>query len=150
MIGIAVGTFLIAPIIHDARRERTAVPAPPQETVAPFDQAVAAGNQAMDEERYREAIEAYDRALTIRFDADVATDRGICYRLLNEPERALAGFEFVTLKDPAHWKARYNRAVVLLQLGRVDEARVEAERVAKLKPGEPAVMKLIEAIDQRR
>lgn len=160
IVGILIGTFLVAPIVEDVRRERTPIAAEPQpattastgsaEPQTPFDIARAEGNTAMDEERYREAIAAYDRALAIRFDSDVATDRGVCFRLLNEPDRALAAFEFVTLKDPQHWKARYNRAVVLLQLGRVEEARAEATRVAAEQPNEPTVQKLMEAVAQPR
>lgn len=160
VIGILLGTFIVAPALQDARRERPPMSAPPSETAAPqaaapapqtpFDIAVAAGNEAMDAEKYREAIAAYERALAIRFDADVATDRGVCFRLLGEPQRALTAFEFVTLKEPDHWKARYNRAVVLLQLGRVDEARVEAERVAAQEPNEPAVRKLLETVRAAR
>ena len=60
----------------------------------------------------------------MRFDADIATDRGVCLRRLGRREEALAAFEFITLKDPSHWKARYNLTAMFIEANR----RTDAER----------------------
>jgi tetratricopeptide (TPR) repeat protein len=138
VIGVAVGTFLVAPAMH--REPAARAPAVQQAQTAapsadPFETARNAGNEAMDAGNCRDAVAAYERALSIRFDADAATDRGVCLRQLGDRQRALAAFEFVTLKQPAHWQARYNLTAVLLELGRVDEAEASLNVFRTQRPG---------------
>jgi len=90
----------------------------------------------MDAGRCEDAVAAYERALSIRFNADTATDLGICQRQLGRREQALATFEFVTLKEPSHWQARYNLTAMLLELGRVDEARTSFGILKKQRPND--------------
>lgn len=144
VIGALVGTFLIAPNVH---RQRPVVA--PQVTKAPapdpFETARAKGNAAMDGERCEDAIAAYESALAIRFDADAATDRGVCLRQLGRREQALAAFEFVTLKEPSHWKARYNLTAMLLELGHVDQAKQSFAILRGQRPDDEAVRTLEQA-----
>jgi len=105
----------------------------------PFVTALAKGNEAMDAGRCADAIAAYDQALAMRFDADVATDRGVCLRQLGDRQRALTAFEFVTLKAPSHWKARYNLTAMLLELGRVDEARASFAILKRQRPNDESL-----------
>jgi len=145
--GVIVGVFVPRPWAHDA-----APPAPQAQTKAKtesFESLAESGNKAMDQKRYVDAIAAYDRALAIRFDPDVATDRGICLRELGQKELALAAFEFITLRVPDHWQAHYNRAVVLLQMDRIDAAREEAVKLKVRQPDNQSVRQLLEVIEQR-
>src|SRR5688572_12366636 len=121
VLGAILGTFVLAPLLPrsaDAPQPVTATAAAPDL----FQTALAKGNAAMDAEKCAEAVAAYEQALAVRFDADVATDRGVCLRQLGDREHALAAFEFVTMKEPSHWKARYNLAAMQLELGQVAQA----------------------------
>lgn len=97
----------------------------------------------MDTDRCKDAVAAYERALAIRFDADVATDRGVCLARLGDRERAAAAFEFVTIKDPSHWKARYNLTALLTELGRIDDARESLAVLERQRADEEARMRTL-------
>jgi tetratricopeptide (TPR) repeat protein len=146
LIGLLVGTFVVAPLISGGHT--AAVAASPPSSADPFDALIAGGNHAMDQKQYPRAVEAYDRALAMRFDANVATDRGVCLRLAGDRDRALSTFDFVLLKDPEHWQARYNRAVVLMEMKRLDAARADADALLAARPGDPGIQSLRKAIDQ--
>lgn len=144
VIGAIVGTFLIAPAVHREPQKavpRVATPPAPDS----FETAREKGNAAMDAGRCEDAIAAYESALAIRFDADAATDLGVCLRQLGQREQALATFEFVTLKQPAHWQARYNLTAMLLELGRVDRARASFEILRQQRPDDEALRTLEQA-----
>jgi tetratricopeptide (TPR) repeat protein len=104
----------------------------------------------MDAGQFQQALAAYDRALAIKFDANVATDRGVCFRELGQRERALTAFEFVTMKEPAHWQARYDKAVLLLEMQRYDDVQRELDVLVREHPDEPAVKDLLKAFTQKR
>ncbi len=147
--GVLIGTFLIAPMVQ---RQPTVQPATTQTAQEPsaFDKAVAEGNAAMDAGRCKDAVAAYERALAVKFDADAATDRGVCLRQLGDRDRALAAFEFVTLKEPSHWQARYNMTAVLIDLGRIDEARASFAILQKQRPGDEALKPIAQALASSR
>ncbi|MEA2236956.1 MAG: Anaphase-promoting complex, cyclosome, subunit 3 [Thermoanaerobaculia bacterium] len=133
-IGAIAGTFVIAPIVN--RQPQTVVPQAAVPPTDPFQNARTKGDAAMDAGRCEDAVAAYERALSIRFDAGTATDLGICQRQLGRREQAVAAFEFVTLKEPSHWQARYNLTAMLLELGRVDEARKSFEILKTQRPND--------------
>ena len=83
------------------------------------------GNQYFDNHKPREAIRAYERALTIKGDnPDVLTDMGIMYRQLGEFERAAEHFTQAGKTNPLHEQSRFNLGVVLFfDLKRKEEAR---------------------------
>lgn len=144
VIGAIVGTFLIAPIVH--RQPQTVVPEATKPSADLFAHTRAKGDAAMDAGRCEDAIAAYESALAIRFDADAATDRGVCLRQLGRGEQALAAFEFVTLKEPSHWQARYNLTAMLLELGRADEARVSFAALKTQRPNDDKLHVLEQAL----
>ena len=104
----------------------------------------------MDAGRYVEARTEFDRALRLHFDPDVATDRGICLRREGRDVEALADFEYVTMARPDHWQARYNKAVLLLENGRVSEAQRDLDTLKKHNAAEPAVQALERAIASKK
>jgi cytochrome c-type biogenesis protein CcmH/NrfG len=82
------------------------------------------GNRHFDDERPREAIRAYERALSIKGDnPDVLTDMGIMYRQLGEFDRAMEHFTQASRINPLHEQSRFNLGVVLFDLDRKEEAR---------------------------
>src|SRR5687768_8999295 len=105
VLGAILGTFVLAPLLprSEPRVAEPRTATSPAAQADPFQTALAKGNAAMDAEKCAEAVAAYEQALAVRFDADVATDRGVCLRQLGDRERALAAFEFVTMKEPSHW-----------------------------------------------
>jgi Flp pilus assembly protein TadD len=144
VIGAIVGTFAIAPVV--SRQPQTVVPQVTTPPADPFESARKKGDAAMDAGRCEDAVAAYDSALSIRFEADTATDLGVCLRQLGRREQALATFEFVTLKEPSHWQARYNLTAMLLELGRVDEARVSFAVLKTQRPNDDTLRVLEQAL----
>ncbi len=114
----------------------------PVSDLSAFRSAVDQGDAAMDAQRYNDAVADFDRALSMRFDPDVATDRGICLHRIGRSVEALADFDYVTIRSPHHWQARYNKAVVLIESGRTEEARRELAILQQQNPGEPSVQAL--------
>lgn len=57
------------------------------------------------------------------------------YTLLNQLEEALAWCDQALELDESHWRALSNRAYLLVQLGRLDEAERDIARAEALAPG---------------
>lgn len=147
VLGTVIGALFVAPLFVEVPAAQKPVQTPKPDL---FTQNVQEGNAAMDAGQFRPALAAYDRALAIKFDANVATDRGVCFRELGERDRALTAFEFVTMKEPAHWQARYDKAVLLLEMQRYDDAKREIDVLAREHPTEPAVIQLMKAFTQKK
>lgn len=147
MIGAVVGTFAIAPIVN--RQPQTVVPQATMLPADPFENARTKGDAAMDAGRCEDAIAAYERALSIRFDADTATDLGVCLRQLGRRDQALSAFEFVTLKESSHWQARYNLTAMLLETGRLDEARASLAILKTQRPNDDTLRVLEQALAKK-
>ena len=94
------------------------------------------GNQYFDDHKPREAIRAYERALSIQRDnPDVLTDMGIMYRQLGEFERAAEKFTQAGKIHPRHEQSRFNLGVVLFfDLHRKDEARKAWRALLEINP----------------
>lgn len=75
---------------------------------------VKLGNDLMDGARYEEAIDAYQKALSLDpRNVDVRVDMGTCYRRVGKPEIAVKEFRKAIEIDPRHIYAHKNLAVVL-------------------------------------
>ena len=73
----------------------------------------ALGNAYFDSGRNADAIEAYSRSLEIDGNnPDVWTARGIMYRRLWDPERAIEDFDIAAALDPTHQMSSFNRRIV--------------------------------------
>lgn len=101
------------------------------------------GELLLEEKRYREARDAFDRALSVRTDSiDPFYRRGIAECELREDEAAVADLRRVTAAD---WKYDFSRAASLLgqalaRLGRTEEAMAVFDRIAQSATGaEPLV-----------
>jgi lipoprotein NlpI len=58
----------------------------------------------------------------------------LCYEMAGEQEWALGLMDEVVKQKPSYDDAHYNRGVILMWLGRVEEARAEYEKTLKLTP----------------
>jgi len=73
------------------------------------------GNIYFDTNQPQEAIDAYNKYLTLKPDnPDVRTDMGIMYRKLGDFDRATKEFRTAAQNDPKHANSRYNIGIVLL------------------------------------
>lgn len=115
------------------------------------------GNAYFDENRYSEAIEAYQRSLDIDPNqAGVWTDLGVMYRRSGEPEEAILAFDRAVEVDPEHEVSRFNKGVVLLHdledlQGAIQawEGLLEVNPTAMAPNGQP-VMSLVEQFKQMK
>ena len=72
------------------------------------------GNTMMDTKRFKEAVEAYEKALAIDpKNVDVRVDLGTCYRYSGRPEEAMKEYRKAIEIDPRHLQAHRNLGIVL-------------------------------------
>lgn len=110
------------------------------------DAAVQLANMYMDARKFPQAITYYEQALAHADSPDVATDLGICYRATGQLDKALATFNAIQAKHPDHWQSQFNKALVLVDLQRVDEARPIVEKLKKEHGDVPEIQHFDEAI----
>jgi Flp pilus assembly protein TadD len=110
------------------------------------DSLVQLGDMYMQAAKFPQAAEYLQRALAVRDDAAVRMDLGICYKQTNQPEKALAEFQRSAAMAPDQWQPLFNEAIALLDLRRMDEARVVAMKLQKMRPDDPEVQKLVATV----
>ena len=72
---------------------------------------------------HEEALKAFEKAVQIRpDDAELRTRLGDVLVRLQRPDQAMPHFDAALKLDSRYWYAAYNRALVLLQSQRFDEA----------------------------
>ena len=87
--------------------------------------------QLLERARERFGLQDYHGALHLldelvaaeRAYADAYNLRGLCYQLVDQPERALEALEHALRLNPQYVEALTNRGVVLASVGRADEAQ---------------------------
>ena len=81
-----------------------------------FDTLVKLGNIYYDGQTYPQAIEYYEKALSIQPDnADVRTDMGTAYWYTGNPDKAIANFEKALAIRPNHPGTLFNLGIVRWQ-----------------------------------
>src|SRR5450759_3572016 len=112
---------------------------------------VQLGNTAYDVEDWKKAVEAYERALKLKDgDPNVLTDLGVAYRNVGNPDKALAMFTQAVARDPSHWPAQFNQAIIFgLDRGDTKKALEILSRLKKEHPEIPALDRLTADIEQR-
>jgi tetratricopeptide (TPR) repeat protein len=99
---------------------------------------VQLGNSAYDVENWQKAVDSYESALKVQSgDPNVMTDLGVAYRNLGNGTKALEYFGKALAKDPSHWPAAFNQAIVY-GVDRGDKARAR-EILNKIKKDHPEV-----------
>lgn len=115
-----------------------------------FEALVQLGNMYMDAAKFQQSIDYYERALAVREDANVRTDLGICYKQANQLDKSLESFRKAGSESPDQWQARYNEAIILSEMGRSDEAKSVAAKLAADKPNDADVKKLVTALAAKK
>ena len=109
---------------------------------------VQLGDMYMEVSKYAQSIEYYERALRVRDDPNIRTDLGICYKQIGQLEKALQAFRAAEQLSPGQWQAVYNEVVVLAEMRRLDEARARYAVLRRLRPDDPEVQQLQQALGQ--
>jgi tetratricopeptide (TPR) repeat protein len=109
------------------------------------------GNVAYDVEDWSKAADAYERALKLQDgDPNVLTDLGVAYRNLGSGEKALGVFARALAKDPTHWPAAFNQAIVYgIDRGDKAKARTILNKIKKEHPEVKSIDGLLAALDQK-
>jgi tetratricopeptide (TPR) repeat protein len=112
---------------------------------------VQLGNTAYDVEEWQKAVDAYERALKLRDpDPNVLTDLGVAYRNLGNVDKALESFNQASARDPSHWQARFNLAIVYgIDKGDTKKALEILTKLKKEHPEIPALERLTSDLEQR-
>ncbi len=94
------------------------------------------GNLYFDAKQPEKSVMAYTKALEIKpNNANVLTDRGTMYRLLDKFDLALESYRKASQVDPRHENSLFNAGVVLyFDLNRKDEAKEMWQRLVRLNP----------------
>jgi tetratricopeptide (TPR) repeat protein len=91
------------------------------------------GRQAYERKEYAEALEYYRLIIADHPGfADVRHAAGLCLSFLGQPAAAIEEFEAALEINPTYIEAMVNRALVLHELGRYDEARRSFEEASRL------------------
>jgi cytochrome c-type biogenesis protein CcmH/NrfG len=115
-----------------------------------FDALVQLGDMYMDAAKFPEAIQYLERALAVREDSNVRVDLGICYKQNGQLDKSLAAFQRSASEAPGQWQPLYNEALVLGEMKRFDEARSISARLKQMRPDDPEVQKLDQALSTAR
>jgi len=115
-----------------------------------FDSLVQLGNMYSEVAKYPQAIEYYERALQVRDDPNIRTDLGICYKETGRLDEAHAQFDKIVSESPDSWQAIYNLIIIDGQMKKFDEARSELAKLKQLRPNDPEVAKLEQALAQQQ
>lgn len=85
--------------------------------------------------KYREAVEAFDKAIEYRPDtADTYSNRGNALKELRQFEEAVANYDKAIQLKPDYPEAYYNRGNALKGLGQLEEAAESYEKAIYYKP----------------
>jgi cytochrome c-type biogenesis protein CcmH/NrfG len=108
------------------------------------------GNTLMDNRRFAEAADAYQKALAIEpKNVDVRVDLGTCYRNIGKPDIAVTEYKKALEIDPRHLNGHRNLGVVLADdLHDKAQAIKEFEKVLELSPNEPDAVQIRQKVQQ--
>jgi tetratricopeptide (TPR) repeat protein len=145
-MGVGVGAPGTAQTMDMVRKQLADLKATVEREPNNADALVQLGNMYMDAAKYPQAVEYYERALVVRDDPAVRTDLGICYKQAGQLEKSVEAFRKAAADSPNQWQAMFNEAIVLGEMKRYDEARSVAAKLAQLRPSDPQVQKLNQAL----
>lgn len=110
------------------------------------------GNIMMDTKQFKEAIDAYEKALKIEpKNVDVRVDLGTCYRYVGMPNKAVEEYRKAITINPKHPYAHKNLGVVLIyDLGDTSGGIKELELYLSLSPRDPDTTEIKKEIERLR
>src|SRR5688572_7813394 len=95
-------------------------------------QLIQQGRHAYDERNYADALAAFRKVLDQNPDfADIRHLAGLCLSFLGQNESAVLEFDAAIRLNDRYVEAHLNRAIVLTELGRYDEAHRSFERAGR-------------------
>jgi len=115
-----------------------------------FDALVQLGNMYMDVSKFPQAIDYFTRALAVREEPSVRTDLGICYKQSGQSAKAREELTRVVAEQPDQWQAIYNLAIVDGEMRDYAGARAQLAKLKQLRPNDPEVIKLEQALSAVR
>lgn len=136
-----------------ARQQELGATKPEGEPAAPRaskEDLLGRANALFDAKKWAEAANAYTEYLkSAPGNVDAMTDLGICYRAMRDYESALRQLDRALALDSRHWKALYNKVIVLaFDLHRKAAAEKLLVRLQALQPDNADVKTLQEAVDK--
>ena len=111
---------------------------------------VQLGSMYMEAAKFPEARQYFERALAIREDANVRIDLGICYKQEGQLDQSLQAFKQAAADAPGQWQPAFNEAIVLGEMRRFDEAKAIVARLKVMRPNDPDVQRLDQALAEAR
>lgn len=110
------------------------------------------GNLMMDSKQFKEAIDAYGKALQIDpKNVNVRVDLGTCYRGAGMPNKAVEEYKKAIKIDSKHAYARKNLAIVLAyDMGDYAGGVKEFEAYLGIVPGDPDAPQIRQEIEHLR
>ncbi len=108
------------------------------------------GNALMDSGRFKEAVDAYQKSLTLDpKNVDVRVDMGTCYRNMGVPDKAVAEYREALKINPEHPNGHRNLGVVLaFDLKDKAGAVKEFEKYLQLMPNAPDSEKIRQLVQE--
>jgi arylsulfatase A-like enzyme/Tfp pilus assembly protein PilF len=108
---------------------------------------VMMGNEYSRRREFTHAVDAYQRALAIKPDYDIAVfNLGNVYRTMGRDEDAVAGYRRLLALDPVNAQAHQELAQVLVDHSRLEEAQQELNRALELAPAMAAARNTLGAL----
>ena len=108
---------------------------------------VMMGNEYSKRRDLRHAQEAFQRALAVKPDYDLAVfNLANVYRTMGKDEEAMVGYRRLLALDPRNAQAHQELAQILVDHGRLDEAQQELNRALDLTPAMAAARNTLGAL----
>ena len=106
--------------------------------IGPRNPFLAAGAEALINGDARKGIELTKKGLKVAQGSQEkkAALSNLCagYLMIDQPQDALSACNEVIALDPNYWRAYNNRALVLMELGRLEESEADVARGQELRP----------------
>jgi len=101
---------------------------------------VRAGYGALNQKRYKEAIDQYSKAIEISpFEASHYYHRGLARYRKGDKERAIEDFDRAIILDPRHFPAYIYRGLCRMKKGEYKEALRDYKSALKLEPKDASI-----------
>jgi tetratricopeptide (TPR) repeat protein len=84
--------------------------------------------------KYDDAIDAFNRSITINNSMDSVLNKGNCYKKMGEPREALSCYDTILEIDPEHQPAMLGKAVSMVDIGQINEAAPYLEKIKDYMP----------------
>ncbi len=136
--------------MDDVRRQIDTLKAAIERDPRNADALVKLGGMYMAAAKYPEAIGYFERALAIREEPNVLIDAGICFKETGQLDKALAAFRRSSVLAPDQWQTLFNEAIVLGEMRRFDEAKAIGAKLKAMRPDDPDVQRLNQALAAAR